>query len=187
VFHIFIAARNVEIARLKSPTRFRQGCQIILDTIYQKREIYQIVTKSPTGHKIYVPNGRNIFLMAIEYNNLFHSKAHQNLPKFVSLVLKYAIWQPWFPSSWARQFWAVDQSHNIYFRPLTVPNIFIDNPPRGKVGGIISTVPDYFELMTLFLMQREASAWQTTAAEKNEFRPQAYIIRKVGLTSFYSR
>jgi hypothetical protein len=31
-----------------------QGCQIFLDTIYQKRgSIYQITTKVPNGHKVY--------------------------------------------------------------------------------------------------------------------------------------
>jgi hypothetical protein len=33
-----------------------------------------------------LPNGRNIFQMAKEYANLFHSKALQNLPKLGFLV-----------------------------------------------------------------------------------------------------
>jgi hypothetical protein len=49
-------------------------------------EIYQIATK--------LPNGRNKFRMAIEYSNLFHSEASQNLPKLGFLVWKCAIWQP---------------------------------------------------------------------------------------------
>jgi hypothetical protein len=52
--------------------------------------MYQIATKLPNGHKIYQ--------MAVIYSkwpqkmpNFFHSKALQNLPKF--LVLKRTIWQ----------------------------------------------------------------------------------------------
>jgi hypothetical protein len=32
--------------------------------------------------------------MGIKYNNIIHSKALQNLPKFGILVWKYTIWQP---------------------------------------------------------------------------------------------
>jgi hypothetical protein len=39
-------------------------------------------------------NGRNIFQMTLEYTNLFHSKALQNLHKVGFLVRKYIIWQP---------------------------------------------------------------------------------------------
>jgi hypothetical protein len=37
--------------------------------------------------------------MAIEYTNLFHCKALQNLPKLGFLVWKYPIWQPWWKAS----------------------------------------------------------------------------------------
>jgi hypothetical protein len=40
-----------------------------------------------------MPNGSNIFQMAIEYTNFFHSKDLQNLPNFGFLVRKYTIWQ----------------------------------------------------------------------------------------------
>jgi hypothetical protein len=48
---------------------------------------YQIATK--------LPNGRNIFKIAKENTNLFHSKALQNLSKLRFLVWKRTIWQPW--------------------------------------------------------------------------------------------
>jgi hypothetical protein len=41
-----------------------------------------------------VPNGYNILQMIIKYNNIFHSKAIQNLPKLGFLVWKQTIWQP---------------------------------------------------------------------------------------------
>jgi hypothetical protein len=60
----------------------KQGCQIFLDTIHQNGgKIYQIATKLPNGHNIHIPNGRNIFQIAIEITNLFYSKALQNLHK----------------------------------------------------------------------------------------------------------
>jgi hypothetical protein len=34
--------------------------------------------------------------MAIEYTNLFHPKALQNLPKLGFFIWKYTIWQTWF-------------------------------------------------------------------------------------------
>jgi hypothetical protein len=34
--------------------------------------------------------------MTIIYTNIFHCKTLQNLPKWEFLVLKYAIWQPWY-------------------------------------------------------------------------------------------
>jgi hypothetical protein len=43
-------------------------------------------------------NGCNIFLLAIEYAKLYHSKALENLAKMVFLVWKYTIWQPWILS-----------------------------------------------------------------------------------------
>jgi hypothetical protein len=61
----------------------------------------------PTDHNITkwpqnVSNGLKIFQMTIKYStndykytNVFHHKAHQNLPKFGFLVWKYTIWQPW--------------------------------------------------------------------------------------------
>jgi hypothetical protein len=33
--------------------------------------------------------------MVIKYTKIFHSKTHQNLPKFGFLVWKQTIWQPW--------------------------------------------------------------------------------------------
>jgi hypothetical protein len=46
---------------------------------------------------MYLHNGRNMFQMAIVdfYNNLFHSKALQNLPKLGFFVWKYTMWQHW--------------------------------------------------------------------------------------------
>jgi hypothetical protein len=35
-----------------------------------------------------LPNGRNIFLMAIKYRNIFHCKKLQNVPKFGFSVWK---------------------------------------------------------------------------------------------------
>jgi hypothetical protein len=43
-----------------------------------------------------IPNGHNIFQMAIKYTSIFHSRALQNLPKFGFLVRKHTIWQPCF-------------------------------------------------------------------------------------------
>jgi hypothetical protein len=66
-------------------------CRIIYElpnfyryNVPKRGKIYQIAIKSPYGHKIHQ--------MDVEYTNLFHSKALQNLPK---LVRKYTIWLPW--------------------------------------------------------------------------------------------
>jgi hypothetical protein len=45
--------------------------------IVQKGKLYQIATKLPNGPKIYLMAICSIFQMAIEYNNLFYSKALQ--------------------------------------------------------------------------------------------------------------
>jgi hypothetical protein len=42
----------------------------------------------PNGHKLGIPNGHKIFQMVITYNNIYHSKALQNLPKFGIFGLK---------------------------------------------------------------------------------------------------
>jgi hypothetical protein len=53
-------------------------------------------TKLPQNYPmtIKIPNGNNIFQVAIEYTKLFDSKALQILPKLGFLVWKYTIWQP---------------------------------------------------------------------------------------------
>jgi hypothetical protein len=45
--------------------------------IPKRVETNQSATKLRIGHKIYVPNGRNIFQTAIEHTYLSHSKALQ--------------------------------------------------------------------------------------------------------------
>jgi hypothetical protein len=54
--------------------------------MYQNEGKY---TKWPINYQMairYIPNGRNIFPMAIENTNFLNSKALQNLPKFGLLV-----------------------------------------------------------------------------------------------------
>jgi hypothetical protein len=75
----------------------RQGCQIILS---KTRKIYQISIKStkwpqnkPNGRKIYRPNGHKIY----QQRPLDTYKTLENLPKLVFLLLKYTIWQTWWP------------------------------------------------------------------------------------------
>jgi hypothetical protein len=48
----------------------------------------------PKPRKIY-QNGRTVYQMTIQYTNIFHSKALQNLRKLGFLVWKHIIWQPW--------------------------------------------------------------------------------------------
>jgi hypothetical protein len=50
----------------------------------------------PNCHTLRMPNGHKIFQMIIEYSNIFHSKALQNLPEWGFLVWKQTIWQPWY-------------------------------------------------------------------------------------------
>jgi hypothetical protein len=70
------------VSRQPSPL---QGCQIFLDTMYQKRgKVYQIATKLPNGHNICI-----LFQIAKEYANLLHSKALKNLLMLVFLVWNY--------------------------------------------------------------------------------------------------
>jgi hypothetical protein len=61
----------------------QQDCQIFLDTIYQNG---LKCTKLPQHYKIVTTHGRKIFLTAIKFTNIFHSKALQNLPKLGFLV-----------------------------------------------------------------------------------------------------
>jgi hypothetical protein len=42
-----------------------------------------------------IQNGRKSYKMTVKYTHIFHSKAHQNIPKLEFLVLKQTIWQPW--------------------------------------------------------------------------------------------
>jgi hypothetical protein len=75
---------------------FKQGCQIFLDTMYQTEEKYtQMTTKYTKGPKS-IANGRKVFQVAINNDNVFHTKALQNLPGFEFLVCKQTIWQPRF-------------------------------------------------------------------------------------------
>jgi hypothetical protein len=67
-----------------------QGCQIVLDTMYQSCEK---CTKFSQNYQS-IQNGRKMFPTTIDYDNIFHSKTLQNLPRFGFLVWKYAIWQP---------------------------------------------------------------------------------------------
>jgi hypothetical protein len=68
--------------------RLKQGCQIFLHTIYQKKDIpnYHQRTKCPYN----VPNGRNLFQMDIAYSDIFHFRPIQNLPKLGFLVYHLA-------------------------------------------------------------------------------------------------
>jgi hypothetical protein len=70
-----------------------QGCQIFPGTIYQNGEN---IPNLPQLCQMYwnIPNGREIFQMAIKYTNFFHFKALQNVPKLEFWVWKYTIWQP---------------------------------------------------------------------------------------------
>jgi hypothetical protein len=72
--------------RLRQICPTEQGCQIFCDTIIPKlRKMYQMTTK--------LPNGRNVFQMALNYTNIFHFKALQNLPLLGFLVWKCTVWQ----------------------------------------------------------------------------------------------
>jgi hypothetical protein len=55
-----------------------QGCQIFLGATYQNGKKY-----AKTYHII---SGRKIVGLAIKYNNIFHCKTLQNLPKLGFLV-----------------------------------------------------------------------------------------------------
>jgi hypothetical protein len=87
-----------------------QGCQISLDTTYQKifpmtisldttyQKIFQMtISPNTTYQKIFQMTIKSTKLdqMAIKYTNIFRCKPLQNLPKFGFLVGKFATWQPW--------------------------------------------------------------------------------------------
>jgi hypothetical protein len=57
--------------------------------------MYQMTTNY-TKQPYIILNGRKIFQIVKKYNNIFHSKALQNLPKLGFLVRKQTIWQPWY-------------------------------------------------------------------------------------------
>jgi hypothetical protein len=69
----------------------------------------------PNEHKwsYNIPNVRKFLQMAVKYFNIFQSKALQNLPKFVSLVWKSTIWQPWAELRQCRQNSNASQRWNI--------------------------------------------------------------------------
>jgi hypothetical protein len=57
----------------------------------------KFAAKLPNVHKMYQMSVDNIFQMAIEYTNFFHSNAVPNCPNrdFVFEKCMYSIWQPW--------------------------------------------------------------------------------------------
>jgi hypothetical protein len=66
-----------------------QGCQIFHDTKYQNgAKFTKLPPKLQNGLKLYVPNGRNIFLLDIEYTKLFQSKDLQKISHIVIFGLK---------------------------------------------------------------------------------------------------
>jgi hypothetical protein len=65
-------------------------------------KIYQMTTNY-TKRLLFIPYDQKIFQMVIKYNNIFHSKALQILPKLVFFVSKYTIWQPWLEGSFSQQ------------------------------------------------------------------------------------
>jgi hypothetical protein len=80
-----------------------------------------------------MPNGSNIFQMAIEYTNFFHSKDLQNLPNFGFLVRKYTIWQLCSRASRQEagrplllpQFWRVAKSSKKTRRQWTIVSFLL--------------------------------------------------------------
>jgi hypothetical protein len=80
-----------------SQTTAVQGCQIFLIPCTKMGETiqnYQMAIKCTIGRKK--------IQRALEYTNLFHSKALQNLPKLKFLVWKYTIWQPCCRPPWKK-------------------------------------------------------------------------------------
>jgi hypothetical protein len=65
-----------------------QGCQIFLGAWYQN-------WKKCTKWTQNIPNVHKIFRMAINYINIFQTEALKFFPKFLFLVWKQTIWQPW--------------------------------------------------------------------------------------------
>jgi hypothetical protein len=73
-----------------------QGCQIFLGPNIPKCTKYTKLPQTTYTKRLYIiPKGRKLFQMVIKYNNIFHSKALQTLPKLGFLVWKQTIWQPW--------------------------------------------------------------------------------------------
>jgi hypothetical protein len=68
---------NLSRAHRSTTVASRQGCQSFIDTKYTKTG-ENILSN---GHKMHPFAIIHIFQIAKEYNNLFHSKALQNLPK----------------------------------------------------------------------------------------------------------
>jgi hypothetical protein len=69
------------------------GCKGNLENIIRVARCFLVQTYQngknlPNDHKLYVPNGVKKFLMGITYDNIFHSKALQILPKLGFLVWK---------------------------------------------------------------------------------------------------
>jgi hypothetical protein len=64
-----------------------QGCQICLGPNTPKREKHTKGLQTiPNGLKLDESNGLKIFQINIKYDNIFHSKALQNVPKLGFLV-----------------------------------------------------------------------------------------------------
>jgi hypothetical protein len=87
---------------------YRRAARFVL-TQYTKIGVKytKIASKLPNGHKIHIPNGRTILQVAIEYTDLFHFKALQNLPKLVFCLKIYHLatlsYKPiLMPLLWAR-------------------------------------------------------------------------------------
>jgi CRISPR/Cas system-associated protein endoribonuclease Cas2 len=64
-----------------------QGCQIFIGpNIPKQGKNTKYVATNFTKRPYIIQNGYKIFQMAIKYNNILHSKALQNIPKFGVLV-----------------------------------------------------------------------------------------------------
>jgi hypothetical protein len=90
---------KVLIRRISPSRRHNQGRVarfFLLATTYQNEKKS---TKWLTNIQN-IPNDNKVYQMALKCINIFHWKTLQNLPKWVILVWKYTIWQPWIRAAW---------------------------------------------------------------------------------------
>jgi hypothetical protein len=77
--------------------------------------IYHIATKLPNGHK-YIPNGRNVFQITIEYiYQLFSFQGRPKVSQIWIFGLNHTIWQPWWgfdlTTDSSNLSWTIPQDH----------------------------------------------------------------------------
>jgi hypothetical protein len=141
-------------------------------------KLYQMITHS-TKRPLIIPNGHKLFLVVINYTNIFHAKAFQNLPKLRILVWKKPSGNP-VPTTQLKFFSDVQLANSLLEKPAYMWNL--------KVGQNID--PWIFLCFHLFLHFQSMSGYcsgRPTTTFHSCHLVTAFRTDEFGLVSKYLR